>query len=125
MDKAALRELDGIQLELCELAQTLEFSDGVRCRIQAGADELDRMAAEIQSLTEERTAWRVAAENAEAALEEAQTQLDSAWETLAEIGDFAHDKSTGPAVPDDLWEIRSMAYTAAEPAISAAIGEEK
>jgi hypothetical protein len=30
------------------------------------------------------------------------------------IGDYAHDKSTGPAVPDALWEIRSMAYDAIE-----------
>lgn len=29
---------------------------------------------------------------------------------LSDIGDFAHDKSTGPAVPDALWQIRSMAY---------------
>lgn len=29
---------------------------------------------------------------------------------LKEIGDFAHDKSTGPAVPDPLWEVRRMAY---------------
>lgn len=33
-------------------------------------------------------------------------------EALRKIGDFAHDKSTGPAVPDALWEIRSMAYDA-------------
>ena len=33
-------------------------------------------------------------------------------EALREIGDFAHDKSTGPEVPDALWEIRSMAYGA-------------
>ena len=32
--------------------------------------------------------------------------------TLCKIGDFAHDKSTGPAVPDALWEIRSIAYNA-------------
>lgn len=31
-------------------------------------------------------------------------------ELLRQIGDFAHDASTGPAVPDALWEIRSMAY---------------
>ena len=31
---------------------------------------------------------------------------------LREIGDFAHDHSTGPAVPDALWEVRSMAYGA-------------
>ena len=33
-------------------------------------------------------------------------------EALRQIGDFAHDKSTGPAVPDALWEVRSMAYDA-------------
>lgn len=33
-------------------------------------------------------------------------------EALRGIGDFAHDKSTGPVVPDALWEIRSMAYAA-------------
>jgi len=39
-------------------------------------------------------------------------------EALREIGDFAHDKSTGPVVPDALWEIRSMAYAAMEDALS-------
>lgn len=29
---------------------------------------------------------------------------------LKEIGDYAHDHSTGPAVPDALWTIREMAY---------------
>lgn len=38
--------------------------------------------------------------------------FDEANEMLARIGDFAHDKSAGPAVPDALWEIRSMAYSA-------------
>ncbi len=33
-------------------------------------------------------------------------------EALRAIGDYAHDKSTGPAVPDALWEVRSMAYEA-------------
>jgi hypothetical protein len=33
-------------------------------------------------------------------------------EALREIGDFAHDRSTGPTVPDALWEIRSIAYNA-------------
>jgi hypothetical protein len=39
------------------------------------------------------------------------SRLNSALEA---IGDFAHDKSTGPAVPDALWEIRAMAYAAIE-----------
>ena len=29
---------------------------------------------------------------------------------LNQIGDLAHDNSTGPAVPDLLWDIRAMAY---------------
>lgn len=29
---------------------------------------------------------------------------------LIEIGDYAHNASTGPAVPDALWKIREMAY---------------
>jgi hypothetical protein len=29
---------------------------------------------------------------------------------LTSIGDLAHDTSTGPAVQDTYWEIRSMAY---------------
>lgn len=32
--------------------------------------------------------------------------------TMAAIADYAHDHSTGPAVPDALWEIRSMAQDA-------------
>ena len=31
-------------------------------------------------------------------------------ELLTEIGNYAHDHSTGPAVPDALWTIREMAY---------------
>jgi len=54
------------------------------------------------------------------------SRLNSALEA---IGDYAHDKSTGPAVPDALWEIRSMAYEAiedttppAQPAVPDAFG---
>lgn len=39
-----------------------------------------------------------------------QDEIDRLNTLIAEIGDFAHDASTGPAVPDALWEIRSMAY---------------
>jgi hypothetical protein len=31
---------------------------------------------------------------------------------LRAIGDFAHDHSSGPTVPDDMWEVRRMAYEA-------------
>ena len=38
--------------------------------------------------------------------------LNSISDTLREIGDTAHNASTGPAVPDLLWEIRGKAYEA-------------
>ena len=43
---------------------------------------------------------------------EVHMDLRGANEALQAIGDLAHDRSTGPAVPDVLWEIRSMAYDA-------------
>lgn len=44
-----------------------------------------------------------------AALKARVEQLETA---LHKIGDLAHDHSTGPAVPDGYWEIRSLAYDA-------------
>ena len=37
-------------------------------------------------------------------------EIDRLNEILRQIGDIAHDASTGPAVPDLLWEIRGIAY---------------
>jgi len=39
-------------------------------------------------------------------------EIERLREVLRQIGDYAHDHSTGPAVPDALWEVRSMAYEA-------------
>ena len=44
--------------------------------------------------------------------DELQQRLAEAESALPDIGDFAHDQSTGPAVPDALWEVRRMAYDA-------------
>lgn len=38
------------------------------------------------------------------------SERDQLRDVLHRIGDVAHDASTGPAVPDVLWEIRRMAY---------------
>lgn len=46
----------------------------------------------------------------EAELAKVRQERDAAVAALKDIGDFAHDRSTGPAVPDTLWEIRRMAY---------------
>lgn len=57
----------------------------------------------------------VATERAESArlrhlLNLARDDYNTAAQRLQDIGDYAHDHSTGPAVPDALWEVRSMAY---------------
>ena len=57
----------------------------------------------------------LAAERAESArlrhlLNLARDDYNTAAQRLQDIGDYAHDHSTGPAVPDALWEVRSMAY---------------
>lgn len=48
-------------------------------------------------------------------LREEFAQKSDALATLREIGDFAHDRSTGPAVEDALWEVRNMAYAMLTP----------
>ena len=45
-----------------------------------------------------------------AALRAQANEIDRLHDRLRQIGDRAHAASTGPAVPDVLWEIRSMAY---------------
>jgi len=44
------------------------------------------------------------------ALEYAKGTIDDLESRLREIGDYAHEHSTGPAVPDALWTVREMAY---------------
>jgi len=39
-------------------------------------------------------------------------EIERLRDALLEIGNAAHDASTGPAVPDALWEIRNNAYAA-------------
>ncbi len=40
---------------------------------------------------------------------DAEREIDFLLAVLKDIGDFAHDRSTGPAVEDDLCEVRRMA----------------
>lgn len=44
------------------------------------------------------------------ALEYAKLTIADLEARLREIGDYAHEHSTGPAVPDALWTVREMAY---------------
>lgn len=61
--------------------------------------------------------WRplVRRSDALARIEALEQERDAAYELLARIGDFAHDRSKGPAEWDPLWEIRAMAYEGVKP----------
>ena len=48
--------------------------------------------------------------NSTKSLECAKRTITDLKERLCEIGDYAHENSTGPAVPDALWTVREMAY---------------
>ena len=65
-------------------------------------ETIDRLFLELSQVTQATTAKELALQNEVAALRE----------QLRQIGDYTHDHSTGPAVPDALWEVRSMAYGA-------------
>ena len=50
------------------------------------------------------------AEWLEKSLDEAEQRVCDCEGLLKDIGDFAHDRSEGPTVHDDLWDVRRMAY---------------
>lgn len=54
------------------------------------------------------TPWHLA----QAEIERLREECDRLHELLLDIGHYAHDHSTGPAVPDPLWAVREMAYGA-------------
>lgn len=71
-----------------------------------------RQAAEIARLTAQVQQAKDEAQFALIRLNHEANQKKYLQEVLKQIGDLAHDKSTGPAVPDTLWEIRQLAYDA-------------
>ena len=67
-------------------------------------------AAEIVELKEAYALLFKAHADVRALAETNAATVDRLHDRLRQIGDRAHDASTGPAVPDVLWEIRGMAY---------------
>lgn len=125
-----------------ELTAALDAIANLPAPVRAKALAADNLAERVDAAllaagsTGERQVWFTRAEAARAvrdALITAQgeyTTRAKAWReygdgmhrramrveaALCAIGDFAHDKSTGPAVPDALWEVRGMAYDAGKP----------
>ena len=69
-------------------------------------------AATMAKAADEIVRLRTALHHVECGLVAAEEDRDALQETMRLIGDTAHNASTGPAVPDVLWEIRGMAYSA-------------
>ena len=104
-----------------ELEYAVDDAQKHACKM---AKERDLMMVERNNA--EKQAWEILgrANALEAELKATQRRLDTsdellreefakrqdAYAVLRDIGDFAHDRSTGPAVEDDLWEVRRMAY---------------
>lgn len=95
MDKEALRELAD-QLICHPASRSISETE------QAG-EAIKSLLAEIQSLTEERTAWRVTAENAEAELKAIKEAEPVAWEVYVAEADHGYlvDSLDDPQLIDD------------------------
>lgn len=92
---------------------------------------IDALLAGCDAYASEQSRWRGAMDGSEtppdpshvsvprAALEAYIASLtaerDALADALTDIGDFAHGRSSGPTVPDDLWEVRRMAYDGLPP----------
>jgi hypothetical protein len=122
------RSIHGLQALLSEALAVLDSSGidnigGLKDRMRAAAlpfcqepeQELVSELRTVEQLSEEPGQEPILVASAQAL--DVCRRLNSALEG---IGNFAHDKSTGPTVPDALWEVRSMAFDAMEAFDSAA-----
>lgn len=83
-------------------------------RLTAERDNAEKREYEVlgraNALEAELKATQARLDASDKLLREEFAQRQDALATLRDIGDFAHDRSTGPAVEDALWEVRRMAY---------------
>lgn len=85
--------------DFTDLQQRLAYAREVAQRL----NERDALAAK---LAESEAAERSLSEQVKAM----DAALAAAEGSLRDIGDWAHGRSAGPAIPDDMWEVRRMAY---------------
>ena len=78
--------------------------------LQKAAHALEETAALAGHYMAQRDEERAESARLRHLLNLARDDYNTAAQRLQDIGDYAHDHSTGPAVPDALWEVRSMAY---------------
>ncbi|MBU0703810.1 MAG: hypothetical protein KKC18_08075 [Chloroflexi bacterium] len=86
-----------------------DFNDAMIERNNAEKREYE-VLGRANALEAELKATQARLDASDELLREEFAQRQDALATLRDIGDFAHDRSTGPAVEDGLWEVRRMAY---------------
>jgi len=100
-------QVDDMQKHACQMARE-------RDEMMVERNNAERREYEVLSranaLEAELKATQARLDASDELLREEFAQRQDALATLREIGDFAHDRSTGPAVEDALWEVRRMAY---------------
>lgn len=74
----------------------------IKLDVQDGKGEIDVAVADIFSARRVEQFFQWSAKISD--------ERDELSDLLVEIGNFAHDNSTGPENPDALWEVREMAY---------------
>jgi len=80
-----------------EVTAGSELSDGLGAATTHGGN----FAALTGSPYTAELAWKLKA---------AESRISGLEDKLRLIGDFAHDRSQGPAIHDDLWWVREQAY---------------
>jgi hypothetical protein len=107
-----------LEIEMLEIDAATEFNDMVDRLIKERNNAEKRefeLLGRTNFLEAELKATRARLSVSDELLREEFAQKSDALATLREIGDFAHDRSTGPAVEDALWEVRNMAYAMLTP----------
>jgi hypothetical protein len=106
-----LEELEKLNGEATEAVKAVDI-------LASRIDDAEIYTAEdamldLQAIRRRLPALR-AAINALPGLLESAKRVEQLETLLTEIGNYAHDQSTGPAVPDEFWSIRDMAYSGLE-----------
>jgi predicted RNase H-like nuclease (RuvC/YqgF family) len=71
---------------------------------------IKELEARVKELERDNKGWEDECRLFKSQRDELEIQLSIAREKLHLIGDFAHQRSAGPAIGDDLWWIRCQAY---------------
>ncbi|MBU2774178.1 hypothetical protein HMI48_09915 [Acidithiobacillus ferrooxidans] len=97
-------------IQLTEIAKVLDANAKARLVGYLRMVNWHDLSFDFLSIVERAVEDQLAKQKTEADIADLQAKIQRLNDTLKEIGDFAHDHSTGPAVEDPLWEVRNMAY---------------